>query len=176
MKHGLGLALCFVVAMMLPTKGESFSFDEVGILVNETTGAISVTYSASIFVAQDGTRYCGIPSDLFLAAAPTREGKVGGGFRPSSMRGVVFDKAACTANFRLGPSQAAYNVFRFELCADHETDTRRGDHPKTPFFQTLSITAGGRTHVWRGWAAQELFERSPSGDCVFRFRDATKIR
>lgn len=86
MKHGLGLALCFVVSMMLPTKGESFSFDEVGILVNETTGAISVTYSARIVVATDGTRYCGIPSDLFLAAAPTREGKVGDGIRPPSMR------------------------------------------------------------------------------------------
>lgn len=134
-KHWLGLALCFVVAMMLPTKGESFSFDEVGILVNETAV-----------------------------------------FAPPSMRGVVFDKAACTASFRLGPTHAAYNVFRFELCADHETDTRRGDHPKTPFFQTLSITAGGRTHVWRGWAAQELFERSPSGDCVFRFRDAATSR
>ncbi len=175
-KHRLGLALCFVVSMMLPTKGESFSFDEVGILVNETAGAISVTYSARTFVPPDGAPYCVIPSDLFLAAAPTREGKVGGGIRPPSMRGAVFDKAACTANFRLGPSQAAYNVFRFELCADNETDTRRGDDPKTPFFQTLSISAGGRTHVWRGWAAQELFERSPSGDCVFRFRDATKSR
>jgi hypothetical protein len=176
MKHGLGLALCFVVSMMLPTKGESFSFDEVGVLVNETTGAISVTYSARIVVATDGTRYCGIPSDLFLAAAPTREGKVGDGIRPPSMRGVVFDKAACTASFRLGSSQAAYNVFRFELCADHAADTRGGDYPKTPFFQTLSITAGGRAQIWRGWAAVEQFKRSPFGDCVFRFRDAATSR
>lgn len=103
---------------------------------------------------------------------PRGRGKSGAVFAPPSMRGVVFDKAACTANFRLGPSQAAYNIFRFELCADHAADTRGGDHPKTPFFQTLSITAGGRTQIWRGWAAVEQFERSPSGDCVFRFRDA----
>jgi hypothetical protein len=90
------------------------------------------------------------------------------------MRGVVFDKAACTASFQLGPSQAAYNVFRFELCADHEEMKRKyardfRDYPWAPFFESLSITAGGRTHVWRGWAAIEQFERSPNGDCVFRF-------
>jgi len=68
------------------------SYDEVGILINETAGAISVTYSASIFVAQDGAR---------------RRGESGAVFAPPSMRGVVFDKAACTARFEIGPSQAA---------------------------------------------------------------------
>jgi hypothetical protein len=92
------------------------------------------------------------------------------------MRGLNVDNITCTASFQLGPSQAAYNVFINEYCADHATDTRGGDYPKTPFFESLSITAGGRTHVWRGWAAVELFGRSSVGNCVFTFRDTATSR
>ena len=150
------------------------SHTQQGILVNQTSGAISVTYSARIVTAQDGTRHCRIWDVVFLGAAPTREGTLGGRSRLPFMSGVVSDETACAASFQLGPAQAAYNVFINELCADHATETRGGDYPKTPFFESLSITAAERTHVWRGWAAVELFERSPVGNCVFTFGEATK--
>ena len=136
--------------------------------------------TALIVTAQDGTRHCRIWGVLSLGPAPTPRGTHPSDGSPTGpdnyMRGVVFDKAACTASFQLGPSQAAYNVFINELCADHATDTRWGDYPKAPFFESLSITAEGRTHVWRGWAAVELFERGPVGNCVFTFRDVTTSR
>ena len=175
------MVLCGVAAAASLTACDSIgSYVQQGILVNQTSGVISVTYSARIVTAQDGTRHCRIWGVLSLGPAPTPRGTHPSDGSPTGpdnyMRGVVFDKAACTASFQLGPSQAAYNVFINELCADHATDTRWGDYPKTPFFESLSITAEGRTHVWRGWAAVELFERSPVGNCVFTFRDATKSR
>lgn len=165
---------CVAAAASLAACDGIGSHTQSGILVNQTSGAIAVTYSARIFTAQDGIRYCRIWDVVFLGAAPTREGTLGGRSRLPFMSGVVVDKAACTASFQLGPAQAAYNVFINEICADHATDTRGGDYPKTPFFESLSITAAERTHVWRGWAAVELFERSPVGNCVFTFREATK--
>ena len=52
----------------------------------------------------------------------------------------------------------------------------RRDDDGTVVFESLAITAGGRTHVWRGWAAVELFGRSSVGNCVFTFRDTATSR
>jgi hypothetical protein len=168
------MVLCCVVgAASLTACRDAGSFRySAGILANHTAGTILVTYSAHIVVGPDGTRYCRIGDDFFLGPPPTRSGEC-----PSDcplprpyMRGVAVDKAACTASFQLGPSQAAYGIFYNEFCANHATDTTGGDLPRIPFFESLSITAGGRTYLWRGWAAVEQFERRLFGNCVFDFR------
>jgi hypothetical protein len=177
--RALQMVLCGVVSAVSLTACERVgSYTWQGILANQTPGAISVTYSTRVFVESGGRRYCRIPDNFFIGPAPSRSGTYpsDGPLPLPYMRGLNVDNITCTASFQLGPSQAAYNVFINELCADHATDTRGGDYPKTPFFESLSITAGGRTHVWRGWAAVELFGRSSVGNCVFTFRDTATSR
>jgi len=174
--RALQMVLCGVVSAVSLTACERVgSYYWQGILVNETPSTISVTFSASDLFSSDGTRLkCQLESTLWLGPAPTRRGAPPSEPYPRPyLSGVAIDHATCSATFQLGPSQAAYDVFVNSPCAAHES---KSVPPLPPFFDSLSITAGGRTQIWRGWAAVELFERSPAGDCVFRFRDAMKSR
>lgn len=166
-KCGIALGLAFVSAFLSSCERVGVYY-WTGILVNETPGTISVTFSASDLFSSDGTRLrCQLESTLWLGPAPTRRGAPPSEPYPRPyLSGVAIDHATCSATFQLGPSQAAYDVFVNSPCA---ADESKSVPPLPPYFDSLSITAGGRTQIWRGWRAVEQFKRRPSGHCVFAF-------
>ena len=174
-KCGIALGLAFVSAFLSSCEMVGV-YTWQGILANETPGTISVTFSVSDVFTSDGTRLkCQLGSILWLGPAPTRRGTPYSKQYPRPyLSGVTIDHATCSATFQLDPSQAAYNVFINWPCAGDERNPGESVPPLPPFFDSLSITAGGRTQIWRGWAAVEQFKRRPSGNCVFAFREATK--
>jgi len=170
--RALQMVLCGVVSAVSLTACERVgSYYWQGILVNETPSTISVTFSVSDLFSSDGTRLkCQLESTLWLGPAPTRRGAPPSEPYPRPyLSGVAIDHATCSATFQLGPSQAAYGVFVNWPCAGDERNPGESVPPLPPFFDSLSITAGGRTQIWRGWAAVEQFKRRPSGHCVFAF-------
>jgi hypothetical protein len=161
------IALLCCLAAIFMVSCQEFQF---GILVNETAGPISVTYTVPIRPvdpARTPYRCLLEPGQLRVARGISRSGTWPPKEGTRELPGVTIDVATCTASFRLEPSQAV-GVFFNHYCADHATDrTTGGAAPKVPYFGVLSVTTGGRTRTWRDWAAVEQFERRRSGNCVF---------
>ena len=168
-RSGLGALVALAAAAVLGSCQQA----QFGILVNESSDPISVTYSIPmrpVDPARTPYRCVIAPGVLRVGAGVSRRGTWPPNDGTSELPGVTIDVATCTASFRLEPSQAV-GVFMNHYCADHATDKKTGGAtPKVPYFGFLSISSRDQMHVWRDWAAVEQFQRRRSGNCVFEFR------